>query len=292
MQLPLCTVLALQLDSTIPTGPGANVLVDFLSRGHNLTHMKPLSFASLICLTLLAAGCANHTRPLVDLTPAQPEARHFQAVWAASIDTLRDYGFEIQRKDRRAGIIVTEPMVSAYPTELWRKDVTGPVQQAESAIHKIYRSAVVEIQPGKREGTFQARTRVLAGRSEEPSPQVTHASQIAQVYTGTAPRTYEDLHLDPGADQALVALPEDAQASIRVPLSQQRLRMHNVAELGRDVQLEARINSDIRKAAAGNYARMDAMSSEQTPQDPSKLQQQEGAVEVEPSQDQTADEDA
>lgn len=254
--------------------------------------MKPLSFLSLICLTLWASGCANHTRPLVDLTPAEPEARHFQAVWAASIDTLRDYGFDIQRTDRRAGMIVTEPMVSAYPGELWRKDVTGPVQQAQSALHKIYRSAVVEIQPGQQEGTFQARTRVLAGRSEEPSPQVTHASQIAQVYTGTAPRIYEDLHLDPGADQALVTGPEDPQASIRVPLSQQRLRMHNVAELGRDVQLEARINSDIRKAAARNLARMDATGSEQTPQDPAELQEQDQPVESQPSQDETDDEDA
>jgi hypothetical protein len=254
--------------------------------------MKPLSLLSLICVMLVSAGCANHTRPLVDLTPTGPEARHFQALWAASIVTLRDYGFEIQRKDRRAGLIVTEPMVSAYPAELWRKDVTGPVQQAESAIHKIYRSAVVEIQPGPEEGTFQARTRVLAGRSEQPSPQVTHASQIAQVYAGTAARTYDELHLDPGADEALVTTPEDPQVSVRVPLAQRRLQMHNVAELGRDVQLEARINSDIRKAAAGDLARMDARSSEQTPEDPTEHPEQPEPVEIDEGQDQPADEDA
>jgi hypothetical protein len=233
--------------------------------------MKPLILSAPVLFVLALSGCARHTEPIVDLTPTTPSARSFQANWQAGLDVLRDYGFTIQRKDRRAGLILTEPMVSQYPTEIWRKDVSNPVQAAESAIHKIYRAAIVEIRPGGGSGEFQARTRVLAGRSEGPQPQVTHASQIARVYAGSAGgRDYQAVHIDPHASPGLVEGPGQQGQVTWVPLSRTKLRMSNVTELGRDVELEARINADIRRQGAHLLSKMQARADADPAPEPEK----------------------
>lgn len=230
--------------------------------------MTRLPQLAICCLALLAtSGCVNYTQPVVDLTPETPEARNFQAVWLAAQETLRDYRFEIQRTDRRAGLIVTEPMVSMYPTEFWRKDIRSSEKLLESSLHKMYRAAVVEIVPGEQPGTYRPRTRVLAGRSERQHPQTTEASQVAKVYAGGGPRIdYGQSRLETNADASLVDDDQPEAPEAWIPVSRRGLEMPNVAEVGRDVALEARLDHDIRRRAGQVLSRMAPAQTEQTPE--------------------------
>jgi hypothetical protein len=232
--------------------------------------MTRLPQVAICCIALLAAsGCVKYTQPVVDLTPETPEARNFQAVWSAAQETLRDYRFQIQRTDRRAGLIVTEPMVSMYPTEFWRKDIRSSEKLFESSLHRMYRAAVVQIAPGDQPGTYRPRTRVLVGRSERQHAQVTEASQVAQVYAGGGPRIdYGQSRLETSADASLVDDNQPETPEAWIPVSRRGLNMPNVAEVGRDVALEARLDHDIRRRAAKVLSRMAPAEPEQAPQPP------------------------
>jgi len=76
------------------------------------------------------------------MTPAE---RNFQAVWDAAAEVLASYHFTIDRRDRRAGTIVTRPIVGKYFFEWWRGDSVGLGQVLESSIQPIYREVSVQI---------------------------------------------------------------------------------------------------------------------------------------------------
>jgi hypothetical protein len=233
--------------------------------------MTRLHILAICCLALSPMlGCVKYTEPVVDLTPETCEARNFQSVWLAAQETLRDYRFDIQRTDRRAGLIVTEPMVSMYPTEFWRKDIRSSDKLFESSLHKMYRAAVVELVPGPEPGTYRPRTRVLVGRSERSHSQITEASQVAQVYAGGGPRIdYGQSRLEDSAEASLVDDEEPETTTAWIPASRRGLNMSDVAEVGRDVALQARLDYDIRNRAEEVLSRMaspEAQTPEQAPE--------------------------
>jgi len=176
---------------------------------------------------LTAVGCANYTTPLVPRRRMSPAERNFNAVWQASRTVLRKYYFTLDREDRRAGIITTEPLTGKVFGEFWRRDAAGPDNLAESSIQTIFRQAKVTIRPlASNKEDFKAVVEVRTFRSDRRESQVTSTSEALDLFRlpGGSNRTRTLLEYDKG---------QAAEGAV---------------PLGRDKALERRIASDIMAA--------------------------------------------
>jgi hypothetical protein len=130
-----------------------------------------LGLRLLTLVTLVMIGCATHSKSLTatttpsttqtatDIDPAttQPsywyampavasaEADDFQTLWETCKDVARSYFFKIDRMDYRAGVLTTEPLVSAQFFEPWRRDVETIDDATESSLATIRRTIRFEI---------------------------------------------------------------------------------------------------------------------------------------------------
>lgn len=125
----------------------------------------------LLLLTACLAGCADQDPPISwprqNMTTAE---RNFEANWIAAQQALRSYGFKIARMDRRAKLIVTEPLLGQQAMEFWRKDAASASAAAESTIQAIYRTAQVEFRPLSHfPDDFEPVAVVRVARSDKPN---------------------------------------------------------------------------------------------------------------------------
>ena len=195
---------------------------------------------------LLSPGCAKHTTPIVPPREMTADERNFEAVWRASQDVLRKYYFTLDRRDRRAGIITTEPMVGKHWSELWRHDSVSRSDVAESTIQSIYRVVEVRIEPA--EDVYEKYVpvvKVYAYRAEREMPQVTSTSEAYELFLtpGGHDRSADDFLLEQGRPETLAEAGVEQKAGLPdwlVP----------VGADGRDHNLEQQLTAEI-KAAAG-----------------------------------------
>ena len=191
-----------------------------------------------LCLVVLSVCCPPGCKVDYTAPATQPRARtaaekDFEAVWQASRQTLRRYHFELDRQDRRDGVITTEPLTGMHFFEFWRKDAARPADFGESTIQTIYRTATVTIKPVEPgAGTYKARVDVLLHRSDKPTGHVTSTSEAFSLFSSGRRRRPRELLLESGLAGGPPA---------------------DCVELGPDRSLEARLTADI--AAAANKLR-------------------------------------
>jgi hypothetical protein len=164
----------------------------------------------VICLlsiaTLAIAGCISDkpfnpaaTQPAteVDLSTTQPStywsapavatvsALQFQPIFDASVETLRIYGFEIDRRDYREGLLTSKPLISKQLIEPWRRDSGSAGQVMENSMATIRRTVhfVVDRQP---DGTYSVTPKVLVERLTILEHRVTSAIQYRSIFAGPA----------------------------------------------------------------------------------------------------------
>lgn len=93
------------------------------------------------------AGCTapGRTGPVAMQTfdDTSPEQR--DGLWEAAQEVLREHHFQLDRVDRRAGHITTQPMTSQHFFEFWRKDVATPYDFAEASMRTVRRSVDVAV---------------------------------------------------------------------------------------------------------------------------------------------------
>jgi hypothetical protein len=129
-------------------------------------------------------GCATHTEPVVDLSAQTEAERNFETVWDASLDTLREWGWEIAFTDRRAGRIVTQPMTGKQVWEFWREDAATWSGAMESSLQTIYRQATVTVRAVEDSEQFAVTAYVTETRSNRPHAQLNVPSEAAVLYFG------------------------------------------------------------------------------------------------------------
>jgi hypothetical protein len=173
-------------------------------------------------LLVVAVGCANYTEPVVAESEMTAEQQRIERLWKSSRDVLRAYRFELDRTDRRAGILVTEPMTAQVLGEFWRKDAATGRDLAEGSLHTIYRQARVFIESAEAQ-EFNVRVEVKTYRANRPAVQVSSTSEAIGLFrlpgeVDENPLPYEQ---GPGA------------------ISQ------HVSSLGRDEELEQQLRQDI-----------------------------------------------
>lgn len=173
-------------------------------------------------------GCRFHGSPVGPPQKLTPSERNFEAVWQASRQVLRKYRFDLDRSDRRAGIISTRAMTGKVAGEFWRRDAATARDLAESTVQTIYRQAKVAIEPaGPRKQDFRAVVEVHTYRSNNQEIQI---SSVSDAY---------DLFKLPGSDGRTRKLLDYGP----------EYRPRAITDLGRDAALEERIAADIQAAA-------------------------------------------
>jgi hypothetical protein len=144
-----------------------------------------LPTAAVVALLLLAAsGCITNkkwnpaaTQPVTIGNPdeATPKywlekpatdevaAADFTTLFDAAEQVTRDYWFRIDRRDYRAGLLLSQPMVSKQWFEPWRKDAGTVHDVEENSLGPIRRTVYFQFRQNP-DGTFSATPKVLVER--------------------------------------------------------------------------------------------------------------------------------
>ena len=147
-----------------------------------------------ILLTLTAAvtfvwatGCGPGQAPRRAARATADE--HFNAIWDAAVEVLRQYRFRVDRADRRSRVITTFPMVGRHWFEFWRADAATPRDVLEGSLHTIYRRAGVTIRraevgtsTARVPGRYVAAVEVRVSRSDRPVAHVTSTSEAYDMF--------------------------------------------------------------------------------------------------------------
>lgn len=166
----------------------------------------------LILLTSLGCSTAPAEQPQsARLTFA---AERYPEVFEAAVETLRDNGYRIARRDYRFGTITTYPKEAATVAEFWVDDATTSAQRRADTLNSQQRTVTVNVeQPAEDEG-YALTVEVLVQRLQRPERYLTHSAspRISTTYTDVP------IHLkDRGIDGPY------AQTLSRDPLLERRL---------------------------------------------------------------------
>ncbi len=132
----------------------------------------------------LTVGCGTYTTPIAPELQLTEDQINFEAIWQATQNVLTDYYFQIDLRDRRAGLVSTYPMTGQYVIEFWRKDSVTLDNRTESLLQTIRRQASVRIF-GDMEAPqgYSAAVEVESWRSNRPQKQLTSTSQGYSLFT-------------------------------------------------------------------------------------------------------------
>ena len=163
-----------------------------------------------------ADAAAAQTVAAVSAEPvvADVAAAEYDAVFEAAVETLRDMRFEVDRKDRRFGVVTTEPMMAASVAEPWYQDNTTAWQAFEATLHKQRRRVRVELTPATTvpsdndpaagdaaSGDYQMQVVVDVERQYHP-PRPIHTSALARVTYRRADRRYRPVETEAGVEES------------------------------------------------------------------------------------------
>jgi len=209
------------------------------------THNNSLMF--VLCLAAILTGCQpQHIKPF-DLGPTTAAEQNFEALWQSAKRVLKRRGFELDRQDRRDGVITTYASTSGHFFELWRKDAATIFHQRENAMQKIMRAVKVTLHRVKDTNRYDIEIEVLMARSNKLPPQLTDTSQTMEVARDTDLRpsrhfttpegklTFEDLR------RRVIGRQGQAGGG---------LTNATITPLDRDGDLEADLLDNIRQATA------------------------------------------
>lgn len=97
---------------------------------------------SVLASILIHAGCLGPVRndytPTRDISMAR-ESEEADRLWEAAQETLRRNRFQLDRVDRRAGVITTLPVGSQHFFEFWRRDVATNRDFWEATVNPLRR---------------------------------------------------------------------------------------------------------------------------------------------------------
>ena len=205
--------------------------------------MKTIArFAAGVLVATMATGCVNHSKPVAPQQELTAAEQDFEAVWLASQDVLRTYGFPLERRDRREGMITTGGVVGKHWFEFWRHDASTAADLAENTLQTIFRVATVTVRPrADAPDSHEATVVINVSRSDAQPLQISSASEAAAVYS--PPQTREH-YLPADGEEAEPTETEPAEPELPSPVD-----TFGFVSLGRDANLEAKIATEIAARA-------------------------------------------
>lgn len=127
---------------------------------------------------VLLGGCAQ--APAVTANPIEITAGEYDRVFDASIQALRDMRFTVDRKDRRFGVVTSQPLIASSAIEPWHRDNTSSRQVIQSTLHLQRRIVRVELaqadpSPGARAEAYRMSVQVQIERRYDPPAELNTA---------------------------------------------------------------------------------------------------------------------
>jgi hypothetical protein len=198
--------------------------------------MKARAPVVIVLAASLLGGCVGYTKPMPRSEQLTAEQRRFEALWQGSLDALREYGFAVDRQDRRAGVITTNPLVAPGWFEFWRPDAVRPGDVVEGTVQTIYRTATVRIVPAAPgEQNYRADVEVAVARSSRAEAEVRSTSEAYNMFV-----------LPGGDEQAHRPMLGYAMMGLTAPA----VDPNSVVPLAKDRALAERLTREISWAAS------------------------------------------
>lgn len=144
-----------------------------------------VSLLVLLVLSTLLGGCASHQPAQLDnpMTFHCPSDR----LWQQSQAELKSRGFDLDKVDRRHGIIETHPRTSSQWYEFWARDVVTFQSRAEASLHTLRRHVHLEM-AADADNQSHLTCRALVARQVIPPSVVSGPARANSILAGTASR--------------------------------------------------------------------------------------------------------
>lgn len=164
-------------------------------------------------MILLLAGTVGCHQPVAPTEPVSQQVTladdgDFDRLWESALLTLRRHRFELDRVDRRVGLITTLPTTSQSFFEFWRHDVDTAYDLLEASLRTVRRVAEVQID---RHGGGQITVTVRRETFATPERQYNNSAATLQIFGDQLPGVQgerqltgqDDYWIADGRDQAM-----------------------------------------------------------------------------------------
>ncbi|HNX26432.1 MAG TPA: hypothetical protein PKK48_03405 [Phycisphaerae bacterium] len=217
--------------------------------------MPKTTFYILAVVAAGLCGCVpQHVKPM-EPEPATQAERNFNALWESSRELLKKYDYEIDRMDKREGIITTYATTGGQFFEVWRKDSGNFFDWRENSVKTMLRAVRITIFRVGDSDRYDFQLEVRMARTDLPNAVLSDTSQTNNIIENGGPAakvhqveyyrrkdafdhlTFEDLSRVPDKSEShdLPAMKTSNAASIIIPM-------------GRDADLEAKMTTRLKDA--------------------------------------------
>jgi hypothetical protein len=161
-----------------------------------------------------ASGCLGPQKS--DYTSSQvisvaDRSEEADRLWTAIQDALRENPFRLDRVDRRAGVVTTQPELSQNLFEVWRHDVDTWPDLLEATLNSIRRRVEVTITRDDNAVWSHVEVVVHKERLSSPDNQFNSTGEVYRYFGNTLPSTtgmghvttVQDTWVDIGRDPAM-----------------------------------------------------------------------------------------
>lgn len=200
----------------------------------------------VMALVALAAFAGSCTPKAVPPSPARTGNVNFDSVWDAAVSVLWEYGFTLDRMDRRSGLITTAPLTGKYLAEFWRHDAATMHDTWEGTTQTIFRQATVRLVPV---GATTSTSGPATYPTSRPAPNTPFVARV-EVHVSRSDRPFRNIESAADA-QRMFLRPQSADMEEIVEHRQEVDRKKDApnynVDLGRDNKLEALIEGKINE---------------------------------------------
>ena len=106
----------------------------------------------------------------------------FDRLWGASEDAARAFGFRLDRQDRRAGVLTTEPVTGKQVFEFWRRDTGNLGETLDNSLDSYRRS--IRFRFDRIPGGYAMTPRVIIERYTQAEQPVASSVYLGTIYGG------------------------------------------------------------------------------------------------------------
>jgi hypothetical protein len=153
---------------------------------------RPLEIHVPVLFSMVMLGCATSgPRDYVSSRQVSVPSHSDQAdrLWEAAQETLRHHRFQLDRVDRRRGVVTTMPVVSKHFFELWRHDVETWPDFWEATLNPIRRWIEVTLAPDSDQAWTELSVTVHKERLSSPDRQFNSTGAAYQFFGDSLPST-------------------------------------------------------------------------------------------------------
>lgn len=144
---------------------------------------------ALLIASLALTGCTKPMQPeMPTMAPVRiDQPTDYDRLWDNVVETMLQYRFELDRRDRALGVIDTEPMTSAHFVEFWRYQSQTPYYWWENNIDTIQRKVTARIESGEPDDTCTLAIEVERYRYNLEERQIDNSAAALRLFSGAAP---------------------------------------------------------------------------------------------------------